>query len=84
VTIAGDEVATIGRGAIFGELSLLDGEPRIATVTAATDIQLVVISRREFDQLLARIPVVSRRILQSIGARLRVADVRLHANTPAA
>ena len=49
VTIAGDEVATIGPGAIFGELSLLDGEPRVATVTAATDMRLVVISRREFE-----------------------------------
>jgi CRP-like cAMP-binding protein len=79
VTIAGDAIATVGPGAIFGELSLLDGQPRIATVTAASDMELVVLSRREFDEMLATVPAVSRRILQSVGARLRVADVRLHA-----
>ena len=80
VTIAGDEVATIGPGAIFGELALLDGAPRVATVTAATDMRLVVMSRPEFNQLLADLPTVSRRILEAVGARLRATDVRLHAS----
>jgi RimJ/RimL family protein N-acetyltransferase len=77
VSIDGDAVATIGPGGFFGELSLLDGEPRVATVTAATDVQLVVMSRQEFNELLARMPLVSRRILREIGGRLRAADARL-------
>lgn len=79
VTIAGDEIATLGPGSIVGELALLDGGPRVATVTAATDMRLVVLSRPEFNQVLADMPVVSRRILESVGARLRAADGRLRA-----
>jgi ribosomal protein S18 acetylase RimI-like enzyme len=77
VSITGDEVAMIGRGGFFGELSLLDGEPRTATVTAATDMRLFVMSGPEFTQLLSDFPLVSRRILRDVGARLRVADSRL-------
>jgi CRP/FNR family cyclic AMP-dependent transcriptional regulator len=80
VTIAGDEVATIGRGGFFGELALLDGEPRVATVTAATDMRLLVMSRPEFNELLAEVPIVTRRILDAVGARLRAADTRLNSS----
>jgi len=77
VSIAGEEVAMIGPGGFFGELSLLDGEPRTATVAAVTDMHLVVMSRREFHELLARMPLVARRILRDVGRRLRAADARL-------
>ena len=83
VTIDGDEIATIGPGSVFGELALLDGAPRVATVTAATDMRLVVLSRPEFDELLAEVPVVSRQILAAVGARLRAADELLHVNRAA-
>jgi CRP/FNR family transcriptional regulator, cyclic AMP receptor protein len=77
VSIAGEDVATVGPGGFFGELALLDGEPRVATVTATTDMQLIVMSRPEFNELLAQMPLVSRRILREIGGRLRAADARL-------
>jgi CRP/FNR family cyclic AMP-dependent transcriptional regulator len=77
VSIAGEDVATIGPGGFFGELALLDGEPRVATVTATTDMQLIVMSRPEFNELLAQMPLVSRRLLREIGGRLRAADARL-------
>ena len=77
VTIAGDEVATIGPGGFFGELALLDGEPRVATVTAATDLSVVVLSRSEFNELLSRLPGITRGILQVVAARLRAVDNRL-------
>ena len=77
VSIGGEDVATIGPGGFFGELALLDGEPRVATVTATTDMQLIVMSRPEFNELLAQMPLVSRRILREIGGRLRAADARL-------
>jgi CRP/FNR family transcriptional regulator, cyclic AMP receptor protein len=80
VTIDGEQIATIGPGGVVGELALLDGEPRVATVTAATDMRLLVLSRPEFNQVLAEIPTVSRGILESVGARLRAADARLSAS----
>jgi CRP-like cAMP-binding protein len=78
VTIAGDEVDTLGPGGFFGEMALLDGGPRVATVTALTDLRLLVLSRQEFASLLATVPSVCRRMLAAIGARLRLADAQLH------
>jgi CRP/FNR family cyclic AMP-dependent transcriptional regulator len=83
VTIGGDEVATIGPGDVLGELSLLDGQPRVATVTAVSEMHLVVLSRTEFHELLAESPAVSRRIIEALGARLRAADMELHSRLSA-
>jgi CRP-like cAMP-binding protein len=59
-------------------MALLDGGPRVATVTGATDMHLLVLSRTEFLELLAEAPTVTRRILEGVGARLRAADIQLH------
>ncbi len=58
----------------FGELALLDGGPRTATVVADTDMHLLVLSRSEFNQLFRTYPSVSFRMLKGLGARLRKAD----------
>ncbi len=58
----------------FGELALLDGGPRTATVVADTALRLLVLSRREFNQLCRTYPSVSFRMLKGLGARLRAAD----------
>jgi CRP/FNR family transcriptional regulator, cyclic AMP receptor protein len=78
VTIGDDVVAMIGPGALVGELALLDGQPRVATVTALTDLRVVTLSGPEFNELLVRLPVVARRILKLVGDRLRTADAELH------
>jgi CRP/FNR family cyclic AMP-dependent transcriptional regulator len=78
VAIGHEVVATIGPGDLVGELALLDGEPRVATVTAVSDLHVVALSGREFNELLVRLPVVARRILKLVGDRLRVADAELH------
>ena len=44
----GRKIATLGPGAYFGELALLDRGPRSATVVAETDVELAVIGQREF------------------------------------
>jgi CRP/FNR family transcriptional regulator, cyclic AMP receptor protein len=76
--VDGDEVGTIGPGGFFGEMALLDGGPRVATVTASSDMRVLVLSRQEFASLLTRVPSVSRRMLAAIGARLRLANSQLH------
>ena len=65
------KVATIGPGAIIGEMSLLDRGPRTATVTADCDMLLLVLSSRAFSQLLAEGPAVGRRILSGMAERMR-------------
>jgi CRP/FNR family transcriptional regulator, cyclic AMP receptor protein len=78
VTIADEHVCIIGPGGFFGEMALLDGGPRVATVTALSDMRLLVMSRQEFASLLTRVPSVSRRMLAAIGSRLRLAEAQLH------
>jgi CRP-like cAMP-binding protein len=58
-------------GDFFGEMSLLDGEPRSATVTAATDLRLLVIDRPQFWKLLNESPDLVRRILTVLSRRVR-------------
>jgi CRP/FNR family transcriptional regulator, cyclic AMP receptor protein len=72
-TRRGRKVATIGPGSFFGELALLDQGPRAATVTADTDMQLLVLTSRSFSALLDT-PSVSRRILRGMAVRLRAAE----------
>ena len=52
-------------------MSLLDGEPRSATVTAMTDLRLLVVDRLHFWQLLNETPDLVRRILVTLSRRVR-------------
>jgi len=72
----GRKIATLGPGAYFGELALLDRGPRSATVVAETDVELAVIGQREFLGVLSDVPSVSLKLLTSMAARLREADTK--------
>jgi CRP/FNR family cyclic AMP-dependent transcriptional regulator len=74
VSRRGRKVATLGPGAAFGELALLDKAPRNATVTAETDMELVVLGQREFGGLLDEVPGFARKLLTGMARRLREAD----------
>jgi CRP-like cAMP-binding protein len=71
VEIDGQLVATLEAGQQFGELSLLDGGPRTATVTADTEMTVLVISRPAFASLLDEVPGLARRIMASMAATIR-------------
>jgi CRP-like cAMP-binding protein len=58
-------------GDFFGEMSLLDGEPRSATITATTDVRLLVVDRSRFWRLLDETPDLVRRILAVLSRRVR-------------
>lgn len=58
-------------GDFFGEMSLLDGEPRSATVTAITALRLLVVERSHFWRLLNETPDLVRRILVVLSRRVR-------------
>lgn len=73
VSAEGAEVATVGPGGFFGELALLGGGPRTATVTATTPMSVFVLSGSEFALLLKDEPTVAVAMLPSIGARIRAA-----------
>jgi len=82
-TSRGEEVGQIGPGSFFGELALLDGGPRSATVRALTPMVVLVLDRSAFDDLVDRaIPSVARRMLATLAGRVRSEQLRserLHA-----
>lgn len=67
-------VAVFAAGDFFGEIAALDGRRRTATVTAATDMDVVVLDQQEFEQLLAISPELAMRILKVAARRLRSAN----------
>jgi CRP-like cAMP-binding protein len=61
----------LGACDFFGEMSLLDGEPRSATITATTDVRLLVVERADFWRLLDEVPQLIRQILKVLSRRVR-------------
>ena len=53
-------------------MSLLDGEPRSATVKAETDLRLLVIDRSHFWRLLREVPELTERMLVTLSPRIRL------------
>ena len=64
VTVQGETLMTLGRNDLLGETSLGHANPHRATITARTDLDLLVSSPRELRQLLDTIPAITRRLLR--------------------
>lgn len=67
----GRTVARLGAGEYFGEIALLDGEPRTASVIADSPMSLLVIQKPAFDHLVQSVPGLSQRLIVVLCARLR-------------
>src|SRR4029450_7681077 len=65
-------------GDFFGEMSLLDGEPRSATIVATTDLRLLVVDRSHFWRLLDETPDLVRRRLTILSRRVRRLEQTVH------
>ena len=71
ITVDGKEVATAGPGEYFGEMSLLDGEPRSATVSAVTDLTTFSIPSWHFYELLEHHPSILKALIAELCDRIR-------------
>ena len=78
VSREGKVIATIGPGDHFGELAVLDGGPRSATVTATTDLDVLVIGRREFTALLEDVPSLNHKVLVNLAQWVRALDAEVY------
>jgi CRP/FNR family transcriptional regulator, cyclic AMP receptor protein len=71
----GKRVALLGPGGVVGELSLIDGKPRSATVTATSDLEALALDRADLFKLVTKAPSVMRKLLESMAQRLRDTDL---------
>lgn len=70
----GRQVAEREANDFVGEIALVDGGPRTATVTLTEDSRLLVVARTQFRQLLEEFPEVRMQILEALAHRVRSAE----------
>ena len=76
VEVQGEEVATLGPGAAFGEIALIDRRPRTATVTAIFDLKIYGLPVFVFRPFVEARPELAWKLLESLADRLAVAEAR--------
>jgi CRP/FNR family transcriptional regulator, cyclic AMP receptor protein len=70
VTQNGNRVNLLGAGDFLGEIALISGGPRTATVTATSDVDLLVLTARSFARVTKEIPSVQASVLKALSERL--------------
>ena len=65
---------TLGPGSYFGELSVLDGQPRSASVVAVAPVEAWSIAEFNFRALIKQYPTLAVKLLGALSARLRAAE----------
>ena len=70
VTKDGTRINTMKDGDFFGEIALVTKMPRTATVTATSDVDVLVITERAFDNLLKKSPEIGRRVAEALAERV--------------
>ena len=77
IQIGNREVAELTTDSIFGEMALIDSEPRSATAVAITDVELVAISEKQFLFLVSQTPYFALKVMRTLAQRLRVTNKSL-------
>jgi CRP/FNR family transcriptional regulator, cyclic AMP receptor protein len=70
-TMRGKKTVHMGPGECVGEMALMHSAPRSATVTAESDMHLLVLHSRAFSTLLADVPSVAKNVLAAMAERIR-------------
>jgi CRP-like cAMP-binding protein len=79
-SIDGRRVGTIKPGSFFGEMAILDGNARSATVITALPSRMLVLDARQFRRLLDHAPTVAQRVMRGLSTRLRETEEALLAS----
>ena len=74
----GEDVALLGPGEFFGELSVLDGLPRVAQVVAVEPTRCLALASWDFEQVLLENPALALAILRGLASRLRSVTEQKH------
>ena len=70
VTKGGQKINTMKEGDFFGEIALVTKMPRTATVTATSDVDVLVITEQAFDNLLKKSPEIGRGVAEALAERV--------------
>jgi CRP-like cAMP-binding protein len=74
-TVDGDTVGKLAPGSFFGEMALIDGGERMATVTATRAMRLLGLDRHSFNEMLTvAMPSIAPKLLAVVGARMRTLE----------
>ncbi len=73
----GQNITRLGQRESFGEMSLIDNEPRSASITAISDTTCLKIERDDFFDLMTENPEIAQGVIQVLSERLREADRKL-------
>jgi CRP-like cAMP-binding protein len=84
VSIGGVSMEMCGPGDILGEMAVIDGSPRSATVTARSACQFAVVDRKRFHFLVDETPKFAIFVMQVIAQRLKQCDRRIVESVAAA
>lgn len=71
VSVHGSEISTAGPGEYFGEMSVLDGHPRSATVAAKSELTTFSVPAWSFNELLDKHPSMAKALLVEMSRRMR-------------
>jgi CRP-like cAMP-binding protein len=66
----GRKINTLGAGDFLGEIALITGAPRTATVTTTAPSQMLVVTARDFRSLLRHMPSLQIKVLEALASRL--------------
>ena len=70
-------INVMGAGEVFGEVGILDGQPRSATVTTLEQCEMAVVDKRAFNELLASSPSIAGKLLAVLARRIRELTIRI-------
>lgn len=74
IQIGNRSITEIGADDIFGEMALIDNEPRSATAVAISDVELVPITEKQFLFLVSQTPYFALKVMRVLARRLRVTN----------
>jgi CRP/FNR family transcriptional regulator, cyclic AMP receptor protein len=74
IQIGNRTITELGADNIFGEMALIDSEPRSATAIAMTDAELVPVSEKQFLFLVSQTPFFALRVMRVLAQRLRATN----------
>jgi CRP/FNR family transcriptional regulator, cyclic AMP receptor protein len=74
IQIGNRTIAELSADSIFGEMALIDNEPRSATAVAVSDVELIAISEKQFLFLVSQTPYFALTVMRVLAQRLRATN----------